>query len=375
MSKKRTIDSFFKPIKDVVHEPETQAEPQTQNHTNSDNIMEESPRARVEPETNTTLNTDEVRLESLIRDPGVRPPLSSYPSNQQGEIRRTYIRLGPYQLVKAHYPLSPCGFHKRSFQAAWFKRFWWLEYSDTKDAAFCFPCYLFGRKPIGRAGSDTFTAKGFNNWRKVNSGKDCPFVSHEGKTPASAHNFSVRCYEDLKNKVCHIENVIDKQTEQEIMDNRLRLKVTIDSTKWLTLQTCPLRGGDERPTSLNRGNYLELVKLLALYNKDVARVVLEKAPKNAKYTSPDIQKELLQMFAMKVQEAIRDEIGTAKFCLIVDESQDESKKEQMAIVVRFVDRNGFIKERFLDLVHVKDTNALTLKNEILSSLSHLKLDV
>ncbi|GJX34344.1 zinc finger MYM-type protein 1-like protein [Tanacetum coccineum] len=317
---------------------------------------------------------DEVKLESLIRDPGVRPPLSSYPSNQQDEIRRTYIRLGPYQLVKAHYPLSPCGFHKRRFQAAWFRRFWWLEYSDKKDAAFCFPCYLFVRKPIGRAGSDTFTAKGFNNWRKVNSGTACPFVNHEGKTPASAHNFSVRCYEDLKNKVCHIENVIDKQTEQEIMDNRLRLKVTIDSTKWLTLQTCPLRGGDERPTSLNRGNYLELVKLLALYNKDVARV-LENAPKNAKYTSPDIQKELLQMFAMKVQEAIRDEIGTAKFCLIVDESQDESKKEQMAIVVRFVDRNGYIKERFLDLVHVKDTNALTLKNEILSSLSHLKLDV
>ncbi|GKB20328.1 zinc finger MYM-type protein 1-like protein [Tanacetum coccineum] len=36
---------------------------------------------------------------------------------------------------------------------------------------------------------------------KVNGGKHCPFVSHEGKTPASAHNFSVRCYEDLKNKV------------------------------------------------------------------------------------------------------------------------------------------------------------------------------
>ncbi|GJY69726.1 zinc finger MYM-type protein 1-like protein, partial [Tanacetum coccineum] len=276
MNKKITIDSFYKPIKDVVR---------------------------------------------------VRPPLSSYPSNQQDEIRRTYIRLGPYQLVKAHYPLSPCGFHKRMFQAAWFRRFWWSEYSDKKDAAFCFPYYLFGRKPIGRARSDTFTAKGFNNWRKVNSGTACPFM----------HNFSVRCYEDLKNKVCHIENVIDKQTEQEIMDNR---------------------GGDERPTSLNRGNYLELVKPLALYNKDVARV-LENAPKNAKYTSPDIQKELLQMFVMKVQEAIRDEIGTTKFCLIVDESQDESKKEQMAIVVRFVDQNGYIKERFLDLVHVKDTNALT----------------
>ncbi|GKF48542.1 zinc finger MYM-type protein 1-like protein, partial [Tanacetum coccineum] len=68
-------------------------------------------------------------------------------------------------------------------------------------------------------------------------------------------------------------------------------------------------------------------------------------------------------------------LGRQSFVLIVDEYQDESKKEQMAIVVRFVDRNGYIKERFLDLVHVTDTNALTLKNETLSSLSHLKLDV
>ncbi|GJY58579.1 RNA-directed DNA polymerase, eukaryota [Tanacetum coccineum] len=68
MSKKRTIDSFYKLIKDVVSEPETQT--QTENQTNGDTIIEESPRARVEPETNTILNTDEVRLESLIRDPG-----------------------------------------------------------------------------------------------------------------------------------------------------------------------------------------------------------------------------------------------------------------------------------------------------------------
>ncbi|GJV80707.1 putative ribonuclease H-like domain-containing protein [Tanacetum coccineum] len=109
-----------------------------------------------------------------------------------------------------NYPLSPCGFHKRSFQAAWFKRFWWLEYSDKKDAAFCFPCYLFGRKPIGRVGSDTFITKGFNSWRKVNGGKGCPFVTHEGTTPASTHNFSMRCYEDLKNKKSEMYPLIDR---------------------------------------------------------------------------------------------------------------------------------------------------------------------
>ncbi|KAL8149073.1 hypothetical protein AgCh_006177 [Apium graveolens] len=66
---------------------------------------------------------------------------------------------------------------------------------------------------------------------------------------------------------------------------------------------------------------------------------------------------------MKVQDLICDEIDDAKYCLIVDESRDISKREQMAIVVRF-------RERFLDLVHVKDTTSLTLKTEICDILSH-----
>nr|GEY71785.1 zinc finger MYM-type protein 1-like [Tanacetum cinerariifolium] len=99
------------------------------------------------------------------------------------------------------------------------------------------------------------------------------------------------------------------------------------------------------------GNLLELVKLIASCNKNVENVVLGKAPQNAKYTSSDAQKEFLRIIAKSIQQEIRDEIRNAKFCLIVDESRDESKKEQMAIVVRFVDWKGNIKERFLDLIH------------------------
>ena len=69
-----------------------------------------------------------------------------------------------------------------------------------------------------------------------------------------------------------------------------------------------------------------MVKLLALYDVEVKAVVLANAPGNAKYTSPDIQKEILDLMASNVQSAIRDEIGDAKFCLIVDESRDESRK-------------------------------------------------
>ena len=67
--------------------------------------------------------------------------------------------------------------------------------------------------------------------------------------------------------------------------------------RWLTFQGCPFRGHDESPDSLNRGNFLEMVKLLASYNTEVNEVVLENAPKNAKYTSPDVQKEILSILA------------------------------------------------------------------------------
>jgi hypothetical protein len=53
---------------------------------------------------------------------------------------------------------------------------------------------------------------------------------------------------------------------------------------------------------------------------------------------------------------------------MVDESRDESKKEQMAVVLRFVNIDGEIKERFIDLIHVSDTCALTLKNSIIAVL-------
>nr|XP_023872349.1 zinc finger MYM-type protein 1-like [Quercus suber] len=47
----------------------------------------------------------------------------------------------------------------------------------------------------------------------------------------------------------------------------------------------------------------------------------------------------------------------------------------MAIILRFVDKEDFIKERFFHVVHVRDTTALTLKNEIYAVLSHYNLHI
>jgi hypothetical protein len=217
--------------------------------------------------------------------------------------------------------------------------------------------------------------KGFKSWKKVKSGKDCAFLSHMGSDSNSAHSYNMTCYNNLKNQLGHIDNMMEKRTTLEVKRNRLRLRVTIDTIRWLAFQACAFRGHDESKDSKNQGNFLEMVKLLAEYDDEVKAVVLGNAPGNAKYTSPTIQKEILDIMACKVQKLIRDEIGDAKFCLIVDESRDESRREQMALVVRFVDKDGFIRERFLDIVHVHDTSSATLKEELSSLLSHHGLDV
>ena len=86
-----------------------------------------------------------------------------YAVNQQDEIRRAYINLGPYQPLMSEYPLTG-NKHPRQFQSHWFKSYLWLEYLE-KNIAFCFLCYLFPSKPSGKLGSDTFTIKGFNCWK------------------------------------------------------------------------------------------------------------------------------------------------------------------------------------------------------------------
>ncbi|XP_061340573.1 uncharacterized protein LOC133287039 [Gastrolobium bilobum] len=142
-----------------------------------------------------------------------------------------------------------------------------------------------------------------------------------------------------------------------------------------TIKGSSFIGHDETIDSRNRGNFIEMIKLLTSYNEKVADVVLKNAPLTAKYTSPQIQKDILYVLANKVRKHIRKEIGDSKFCIIVDEAHDESKREQMALGLRFVDKDGFIKERFFDLYHVQDTSSMTLKNAISKILSRHCLDI
>ncbi|XP_068344174.1 uncharacterized protein [Pyrus communis] len=106
--------------------------------------------------------------------------------------------------------------------------------------------------------------------------------------------------------------------------NLVNLNLTSCQGKLATIdvlsQGLAFRGHDESLKSSNRGNYIELMQFLADHNEKVRKVVLENAPKNLKYTSSDIQKDLVHACAIETINAITEDMEALVF--VAKENED-----------------------------------------------------
>ncbi|KAK4286432.1 hypothetical protein QN277_002989 [Acacia crassicarpa] len=248
----------------------------------------------------------------------------------------------------------------RRFNPLWYNEFGtWLEYSESKDAIFCLHCYLFScEHGDGRGGHDAFVAEGFSNWKDKQR-----LYKHIGKV-GSTYKLCFSAAKDLMNRNQHIDIVMSDISDKAKHDYRIRLNGSIQCIQYLIRQGLAFRGHDETDASMNQGNFVELVKFLCESNEEVNNVSLNNAPENLKMIAPSIQKDITHVAASLVTRAIISDIGDNFFSILVDEARDISTKEQMAIVLRYVNDNGEIIERFLGLVHVSDTTASLLKESI-----------
>ncbi|AEC06013.1 TTF-type zinc finger protein with HAT dimerization domain-containing protein [Arabidopsis thaliana] len=244
----------------------------------------------------------------------------------------------------------------RRFNPDWFDLYsGWLEYSVKKDKAYCLGCYLFRDYLENKSGSDTFATKGFDTWKNPQSLRE-----HVGLVN-SFHNNALKRADCLMRQGQSIVHAFYKQDDIVKGEYRIRLNASIDCCRYLVRQGLTFRGHDESVDSANRGNFLELVKYTAGQNEVVSKVVLENAPKNNQMVCPKIQRDIVHCFVEEVIRSIIQEVDHDVFCLMVDESADIFDKEQMVVVFRFVDKHATVKERFIGLIHVKETFSAFLK--------------
>ena len=87
---------------------------------------------------------------------------------------------------------------------------------------------------------------------------------------------------------------------------------------------------------------------------DVLAQHFSSTPKNAQYTSHRIQDQIIGLIGKQIQATILNAIqsGGKLFSIIADECRDCSNKEQMALVVRYVDAQSVVQEMFLHFWNV-----------------------
>ncbi|XP_070013079.1 uncharacterized protein [Nicotiana sylvestris] len=124
------------------------------------------------------------------------------------------------------------------------------------------------------------------------------------------------------------------------------------------------RGHDEGEASTKRGNFVELLQWYANRDDEVKKVVLQSAPQNNMMIAPNIQNEIVNACAKEIMKAIVEDLNGEYFGILVDESKDVSHKEQMALVLRYVNKEGKLIERFLSIVHVKKITSSSLQKAI-----------
>ena len=96
----------------------------------------------------------------------------------------------------------------------------------------------------------------------------------------SFHNSALKRADYLMKPGQSIVHAFYKQNDAAKNEYKIRLNASIDACWFLLRQGLPFRGHDESVNSVNKGNFLELVKYTAEQNEVVSKVVLENAPKN-----------------------------------------------------------------------------------------------
>ncbi|XP_074305565.1 uncharacterized protein LOC141640783 [Silene latifolia] len=201
---------------------------------------------------------------SLPHDPGLRRKLTDFHINDRNIIRREYVRRGLCQPRDHKFPKT-----KHNFVVAWFDKFKpWLEYCKEKDAAFCFVCYLFKSDCV--SGGEAFVNEGFRTWSKTDA-----FTKHVGNH-MNAHNNAMRNFDVFNKQKSSIACCFANYTKEAKNDYRIRLDASRDALRFITLQGLASRGHDESDESLNQGNFLELRKVFAERDINVARALFDK---------------------------------------------------------------------------------------------------
>ena len=180
--------------------------------------------------------------------------------------------------------------------------------------------------------------------------------------------------------------MLDKSVKKEIEENRNKLASIADAVLYCGRLGLPLRGHRDdskyhpevgQYSTGGVGNFIETLNLKVRSGDKVLENHLKTCGKNKSYISKTSQDKMITCFGQVISEKIVNDIKESKFfTIIADEAADSSHKEQMALVLRFVDKNMDIREEFIAFLQCKwGLSGENLAKLLLGALNDLDLPI
>ena len=270
----------------------------------------------------------------------------------------------PKQVILKTYPERMFGSRKRSFSSSWYLNRDWLEYSVERDAAFCYAC----RKYKSVSSDATFSSKGFNDWKHaLETGKGL------NKHATSKEHLACQCGEIRKKRRETGKEISTLLNSDQLARNRYYMSAIIDIVEFLVANQLPLRGDNAGFASVledsgSMGLFSSLFEYSMRKDPELTRIT-KTIPQNARYTSPQIQNEIIEMMSKLVTEEIVRQVGDSWYSIKVDGTRDPIGQENISIVVRFVDENYAACERLLVMATSEKGDAEALTGVIIDELT------
>ena len=156
-----------------------------------------------------------------------------------------------------------------------------------------------------------------------------------------------------------------------VRENREYIKIVGETLLLTATQNIAQRSHKESEGE-NKGNFLSIMELMAKHNPMVKKKMT--GQRNATYLGHETQNEILDCLAEMVRTSIITEVAQSEaFSILVDETKDMSKKEQMSFVIRYY-YNGLVCESFLAFEAAQRLDAAALSQKIIQILQNHGLD-
>lgn len=253
--------------------------------------------------------------------------------------------------------------NKYSFHPQWFTKILpdgsigfrkWVSYSISADKIFCLYCMLFDKSP-----KNAWTIYGVSRWKDGN----LLFTSHETSIIHIAASIDAIIHEQC----IPLLPALEEKNKIQVQTNRIVVKQLIDITLFLGRHGLAFRGHKEKWTESVRGNFKDLVLLLAEYSPVLSSYITRLKDKGKSVTSLiswQRQNQLIDAISNSIFNSISQEVENAcVFSISIDTTFDVSKQEQVSFIVRYVDeKNGMIYERLLAMCSTASTKSETLFN-------------